>query len=125
MSRHMSVKREMEKRALQFILESGEEGFLQTEMWKRLGIENKEGSRIARGLEEKGLIKREKELHDSRWTYRLFSLKKPVTVNSIIDCPCMTCNDIHRCIPGGLVSPLLCKKLTYWIDPNTDIGRVQ
>ncbi|MCW3990615.1 MAG: hypothetical protein NWE88_11145 [Candidatus Bathyarchaeota archaeon] len=71
------------------------------------------------------MIKRQRELHDGRWTYRLFSLRKLVTVNSIIDCPCMICDDIHRCVPGGIVSPLLCKKLTCWIDPNADIGRIQ
>ncbi|MBA7649056.1 hypothetical protein ES703_56849 [subsurface metagenome] len=121
----MSVKREREKRAFQLILEAGEEGILQSEIWKRLGTDSRTGSRIAIKFERDGRIKRQRELHGGRWTYRLFSLMKPITVDSIIDCPCMVCNDINRCTPGGRVSPLFCKKFTYWIDPNTDIGCVQ
>ena len=116
----MSIKRDLKRAAFQLILEAGEEGFLQVEMWRRLGIMSKEGSNIAHGLEERGGIKRQRELHDGRWTYRLFSVKKPATVNSIMDCPCISCEDLEKCTPGHFVSPLLCKKLTYWIDPNTD-----
>jgi len=116
----MSVKREREKRAFQLILESGEEGILQSEMWKRLGAYSQTGAIIARKLEKMNIIKRQRELHDGRWTYRLISTQKPITVNSIIDCPCTACNDIDRCTPGLFVSPLFCKKLTYWIDLKTD-----
>jgi len=121
----MSVKRERERRAFQLILKVGDKGLLQVEMWRQLGIDNKEGSRIAREFEEKGDIKRQRELHDGRWTYRLISLRELITIDSIKECPCMACEDINKCSPGLLVSPLLCKKFTYWIDPNTDIGHVQ
>ena len=116
----MSVKREREKRAFQLILEAGEEGILQSEMWKRLESNSQTGTIISRKLERMGIINRQRELHNGRWTYRLISKQKPVTVESIIDCPCTACNDIDRCTPGLLVSPILCKKLTYWIDLNTD-----
>ena len=118
-------KKENEKRAFQLILESGEYGILQSEMRKILGANSTEGSRIALKFFDIEIIKRQKELHESRWTYRLISLKKTVTVDSIFDCPCMACNEINKCTPGLLVSPLSCKKLTYWIDLNTDIGSVQ
>ena len=121
----MSIRRDLDKRAFQLILETGDEGIPQSEMWRRLGISDKYGSKIARGLEKKGAIKRQRELHEGRWTYRLISLKKQITVDSIVDCPCITCEDIEKCDPGLFVSPILCKKFTYWIDPNTDIGRVQ
>ena len=80
---------------------------------------------IALKFLERGVIKRLKELHEGRWTYRLISLQKLVTVESIIDCPCMACDDINKCTPGLFVSPLLCIKLTYWIDTNKDVGHVQ
>ena len=108
------------KQAFQIIHESGSDGILQVEMWKILGAHSQKGTRIALNFLNRGVIKRRKELHESRWTYRLFSLKKAVTVNSIMDCPCMPCNDIDKCTPGRFVSPLLCKKLTYWMDPNSD-----
>jgi len=114
----MSVGRE-QKRAFQLILEAGEEGILQSEMWKRLESNSQMGSRIAYKLERGGRIRRQRELHEGRWTYRLISLRKPVTVDSIIDCPCMACNDIERCTPGLLFSPLHCTRLTNWIHLNT------
>jgi len=111
----MSIRRDLDKRAFQLILEAGDEGILQSEMWRRLGISDKYGSKIARGLEEKGVITRQRELHEGRWTYRLISLKKPITVNSIIDCPCMICDEMDKCFPGGHINPNLCIILTQWI----------
>lgn len=101
------------------ICEAGEEGLLQIDMWKKLGVSGRDGSRIARKLEEKEIIRRRRELRDGRWTYRLTSLRRPVTLDSIGDCPCMTCEDIDRCEPGGHVEPSICPKLTYWIELNT------
>ena len=103
---------------------AGGEGILQMEIWKTLGVYSREGSRMALKFLEMGYIERVKELHEGRWTYRLFSTKKPVTIDSISDCPCMTCYDIDRCIPGSFASPTLCKKLTYWIALNTDTDHV-
>jgi len=125
MSARRKQKREKENRAFQLILESDEEGILQIEMLKILGVDSREGSSIALKFLKRELIKRQRELHDGRWTYRLISVKNPINVDSIMDCPCMACNDIDRCTPGSFVSPLLCKKLTYWFDLNTDIGRIQ
>jgi len=101
------------------IQDAGGEGILQMEMWKTLGVCSREASRIALKLLERGSIERLKELHEGRWTYRLFSTMKPATIDSIRDCPCMVCCDIERCTTGPWVSPRLCKKLTYWIDLKT------
>ena len=60
----MSIRRDLEKRAFRLILEAEDEGVLQSEMWRRLGISDKYGSKIARGLEKKGAIKRQRELHE-------------------------------------------------------------
>ena len=109
------IRRDLDKRAFQLILETGDEGIPQAEMWRRLGISDKYGSKIARGLEKKGAIKRQRELHEGRWTYRLISLKKPITVDSIIDCPCMICDEMDKCFPGGHINPNLCIILTQWI----------
>ena len=115
----MSISRDRERKAFQLICEAGEEGLLQMEVWKRMGVSNKEGSRIARKFEEEGIIKRQKELREGRWTYRLTSLRKLLTLDSILDCPCIVCDDIDRCTPGGRISPSFCPKLTCWIELNT------
>jgi len=102
------------------IQDAGGEGILQMEIWKTLGTSSREVSRIALKLLERGSIERLKELHEGSWTYRIFSTKKPVTMDSIMDCPCVACYDIDRCATGPWVSPILCKKLTYWIELKTD-----
>jgi len=114
----MSISRDRERKAFQLICEADEEGLLQIDMWKTLGACSREGSRIARKFEEEGIIKRQKELREGRWTYRLTPLRRPVTLDSILDCPCIVCDDIDRCIPGGRIRPSLCSKLTCWIELN-------
>ena len=79
MSARREQKREKENRAFQLILESGEEGILQIEMRKILGVDSREGSRIALKFLKREVIKRQKELHERRWTYRLISVRTPST----------------------------------------------
>ena len=112
-------RKEREILASRMINAAGGEGILQIDMWKTLGASSREGSRIALKFLERGFIERVKELYEGGWTYRLFSTKKPVTIDSISDCPCMACYDIDRCATVSRVSPILCKKLTYWINLKT------
>jgi len=70
---------------------------------------------VAIKLEEKGLIRREKELQGGRWTYRLFPKRLPASIESIVDCPCLLCPDNARCDPTTTISPKTCLKLTEWI----------
>ena len=109
-----------ERKASRMIHGAGGEGVLQMDMWKTLGTSSREVSRMVFKFLERGSIERRKELHEGRWTYRIFSTKKPVTMDSIMDCPCTVCYDIDRCSTVSRVSPILCKKLTYWIDLKTD-----
>ena len=110
----------LERRAMQLVLDAADEGILQSEMWKRLDVTSREGSRLALKFEEKGIVERRKVLHNGRWTYRLYSQTKPVTIDSISDCPCMICEDLDKCFPGGQVSPIYCQMLTEWTSLNTD-----
>lgn len=105
----------LEHQALQFIVKTGRRGVLQSELWRKLNASSREGSRIAIKLENKGLIRREKELHGGRWTYRLYPKRQPTSINSVIDCPCLLCPDNARCGTWGNTSPNDCEKLTQWI----------
>lgn len=58
-----------EQQAHQLIRDSG--GLSQSELWKALGVSSRTGSRIARSLAEKGLITRERTVHEGRITYLL------------------------------------------------------
>ncbi|MCS7120513.1 MAG: MarR family transcriptional regulator [Nitrososphaerota archaeon] len=111
----MTRQEDMEQKALQIIMNSGEKGILQSELWRQMNASSREGSRISIRLEKRGLIHRERTLSDGRWTYRLFSKRQPITIDSILSCPCLTCNESLRCGAGGKTSPNDCELLTQWI----------
>ena len=111
----MPKRNDLEQKALHSVINTGYEGVLQSELWRELGASSREGSRVAIKLEEKGLIRREKELQGGRWTYRLFPKSLPASIQSIVDCPCLLCPDNARCDPTTTISPKNCVKLTDWI----------
>lgn len=111
----MPRRNDLEHKALQLIVNVGDDGVLQSELWRKLDASSREGSRIAIKLESKGLINRERELFKGRWTYRLYAKRKPASINSIIDCPCLMCPNDSRCGPWSTVSPNECEKLTEWL----------
>jgi hypothetical protein len=104
-----------EDEALKLIAEAGSKGILQCELWERLKIDSGDASDIARKLERDGLVRRQRELHAGRWTYRLFATKKLVTLDSIIDCPCTVCLDMDKCSAGGDISPINCDRMARWL----------
>ena len=111
----MPKRNDLEQRALQFIMNTGFQGVLQSDLWHELDASSREGSRIALKLETKGLIRREKELREGRWTYRLFPKRLPASIDSIADCPCLLCQDNARCDPSTAISPQNCDRLTDWL----------
>ncbi len=111
----MPKRNDLEHKALQYVMNTGFKGVLQSDLWRELGASSREGSRISIKLEEKGLIRREKELCEGRWTYRLFPKRMPASIDSIADCPCLMCVDDPRCDPSSSVSPQSCERLTEWL----------
>lgn len=111
----MPKRNDLEHKALQSVMNTGYAGVLQSDLWRQLGASSREGSRISIKLENKGLIRREKELRDGRWTYRLFPKRMPASIDSIADCPCLMCPDNPRCDPSSAISPQNCERLTEWV----------
>jgi hypothetical protein len=111
----MSKRNDLEQKALQFIMNTGFDGILQSELWRKLRASSREGSRIAIKLEDKRLIRREKELRNGRWTYRLYPKRLPARIDSIADVPCLMCPDNSKCDPASAISPQNCEKLTEWL----------
>lgn len=111
----MPKRNDLEQRALQYVMNTGHDGVLQSDLWHELGASSREGSRISIKLENKGLIRRDKELRDGRWTYRLFPKRFPASIDSIADCPCLMCPDNPRCDPSSAISPQTCERLTGWL----------
>jgi hypothetical protein len=111
----MSKPDSLENRALKVILEAEEQGILQSDLWRALGANSREGSRLALKLEKKKLVRRERELLDGRWTYRLFAMRRQATVDSILGIPCTTCPVVVKCCRGGETSPETCEKMELWL----------
>ncbi|OGD47082.1 hypothetical protein A3K69_03810 [Candidatus Bathyarchaeota archaeon RBG_16_57_9] len=111
----------LEQKALKLIYNAGDGGILQSELWKELSVSSREGSRMAKKFEEKDKVVRTKVLNEGRWTYKLFSKKEPVTLDSVKGCPCLICDEVDKCFRGGTRDPVYCMALTAWIDPRIEI----
>jgi predicted transcriptional regulator len=97
-------------------MELGDMGILQSELWKKLTADSREGSRAILRLEKKGLIARKKELHDGRWTYRVFAKRRYSTIDSIVDIPCAFCDLFGSCSQSWIMNPNKCEHLTKWLE---------
>jgi len=106
---------DLTSRVYKVVVEHGNGGVLQSELWKELDLTSRDGSRIAIRLEKRGMIKRDKMLQGGRWTYRLTPLRFPVQIKSIEEAPCMTCPDEERCSPSGVVTPHTCVFIENWV----------
>jgi len=116
---------ELEKKALKLIEESSD-GILQSDLWKMMNLDSREGSRLVLRLVKKGLVKREQVIVNGRRTYRLTLAKttsEPVSVkidiSSILDIPCTTCPFINDCGPRNFHDPRLCPLLDRWLRAKT------
>ena len=90
-------------------------GTLQSELWKKLKLSSRDGSRLALKLERMGMITREKILEKERWTYKLIIKKIPINTKSIEGSPCLTCPVEAKCSLDGEISPKTCKWIEDWV----------
>jgi len=111
----MPRKSDTANEMLNLILGLGNEGILQSELWKKMKADSREGSRTIIRLEKRGFIERKKELHEGRWTYRVFAKHKLSTIDSILNIPCAACDFESRCSEASSISPARCLMLTEWL----------
>ena len=90
-------------------------GMLQSDLWKKLKLTSRDGSRLALKLERTGIISREKILEKGRWTYKLIIEKTPVSTQSIENAPCLTCPVEQKCSLEGEISPRTCQLIEDWV----------
>ena len=110
-----------EKQALELI--KSNRGILQSELWKRLGLDSREGSRVVLRLARKGVIRREEVIVNGRRTYKLYPVNPyegrrvsiVIDVSSILDLPCSVCPYIDQCGPHGSYKPFTCKLMDIWV----------
>ena len=95
-----------------------DKGMLQSDLWKKLKLNSRDGSRLALRLERRGLISREKILQKGRWTYKLIIEQAPIKLESLIDSPCLTCPVEQKCDYENAYpepSPLHCQLIEDWV----------
>ena len=90
-------------------------GMLQSELWKKLKLSSRDGSRLALKLERMGMITREKILEKERWTYKLIIKKIPISTKSLEGAPCLTCTVEAKCSLDSEVSPKTCQWIQDWV----------
>jgi B-block binding subunit of TFIIIC len=100
---------------LDLVAKRGDDGIFQSELWKKLKLSSRDGSRLALKLERHNVIKREKILKDGRWTYKLKIAHVPVSTQSIESAPCLICPVEQKCTLDGEVSPRTCPLIEQWV----------
>jgi len=97
------------------VTKSGDEGIFQSDLWKKMKLTSRDGSRLALKLERQNMIKREKVLENGRWTYKLKISHAPVTTQSIEAAPCLICPVESKCTLEGEISPRTCPLIEQWV----------
>lgn len=107
----------LESIAMEIIQGAGEKGLLQIDLLKKLGTDNRSGAKLISEIQERGLIRKSKELYRGKWTYRIVQIatKIPIVTWGDMDCPCFFCNDSGRCGLGNVISPSSCSELSGWL----------
>ena len=93
----------------------GNNGIHQSDLWKKLKLTSRDGSRLALKLERMGLITREKILLKGRWTYKLIIVKSPIGTESLEGAPCLVCPVESKCSLDGEISPKTCQFIEDWV----------
>ncbi|HET6458419.1 MAG TPA: transcriptional regulator [Nitrosopumilaceae archaeon] len=97
------------------VTKSGDEGIFQSDLWKKMKLTSRDGSRLALKLERQNMIKREKVLENGRWTYKLKIAHAPVSTESIEAAPCLICPVESKCTLEGEISPRTCPLIEQWV----------
>ena len=114
-------KMDMDKltnKVCEIIADFEEKGMLQSDLWKKLKLNSRDGSRLALRLERRGLISREKILQKGRWTYKLIIEQAPIKLESLVNSPCLTCPVEQKCDFENAYpepSPLHCQLIEDWV----------
>ena len=97
------------------LAERESDGMLQSDLWKKLKLSGRDGSRLSLKLERMGTITREKLLENDRWTYKLILKKTPISTQSIENSPCLVCTVEQKCSLDGEISPRTCQLIEDWV----------
>ena len=109
---------QLTNKVCEILAEHPDDGILQSDVWKRLKLTTRDGSRLSLRLERRGMITREKLLQNGRWTYKLIIEQMPISLESIQNAPCLTCPVEQKCDFDNAYpepSPLHCELIEDWV----------
>ena len=111
----------LERQALDLI--KNNKGILQSTLWRELGLDSRDGSRLVLRLVRKGLVRREQVSVNGRRTYKLYPVEAKVHDRRLIinmelsnRIPCTTCPLFRECGVTSKVSPEKCPHLDRWLN---------
>ncbi|MEM0088083.1 MAG: hypothetical protein QXT33_04270 [Thermofilum sp.] len=115
-----SVKYEMmEKKVYETVLEAGDTGIMQRDLWRKIGLDSRLGMRILRRLERQGLVKREEIIYKGRRSYLVRavpSAERELQLPDFLDeVPCFYCPNLRHCAYGER-DILSCPLLNRWLN---------
>lgn len=109
-----------EEKAIALI--KSERCILQSELWKRLSLDSREGSRLVQRLLKRGAIKREEATVNGKRTFWICieesigrAAKEILSTKSIMGIPCVTCPSFAQCAPGAQYEPGTCGLMDVFI----------
>jgi DNA-binding Lrp family transcriptional regulator len=113
----------LDKKAFEIIMSHSQKGgIVQSELWKMLGVDSKEGSKIVLRLLRRGLIARKEINHNGRKTYVLMVAHHSeergidISIDDVIQIPCFTCEYLYlECGDTSKLNPSNCVKLDNFI----------
>ena len=105
----------LSNKVCEIVAEYETEGMFQSDLWKKLKLSSRDGSRLALKLERMGMISREKILENGRWTYKLIIKRTPVSTSSLEGAPCLICPVEAQCSIDGEISPKTCQYIEDWV----------
>lgn len=110
----------LEKQALDLI--KNNKGILQSMLWRQLGLDSRDGSRLVLRLVRKGLVRREQVSVNGRRTYKLYPVEAKIhnrrliiSMELSIRIPCTTCPLFRECGVSSKISPERCPHLDRWL----------
>lgn len=113
----------VDRKALEIIHKSGAKGgILQSELWKILNVDSKEGSKMILRLIRRGLITRKEIVYNGRKTYMVSPARHDdevaisVEIDSVMGIPCFTCEYLFsECGGSAKLNPASCSKMSGFL----------
>ncbi len=105
-------------KALELIKAAGDKGIVQSELWKKLGIDSKRGSRLVHHFLMENRITRRSIVVGGRKTFLILPVMRVVDIVDIepmAEIPCFYCVDIEVC-GRYLINPIDCLMFNDWLN---------